>query len=307
MSKRVRTKGRLTGGMHPQLPYLLMVLPAIIFVLIFCYAPMSGIVMAFQKFVPAKGIFGSKWVWFKHFEDLFSNSDTWEILRNTVTISLGKIVFRNLAAIIFAVLLNEIRVKWLKKSVQTIVYLPHFLSWVILAGAFRNLFGFDGLFNELLSNLGLEKMNFLGSNELFQPFLIATDVWKEFGYASIVYLAAITSIDPGLHEAAAIDGASWSQRVWNVTLPGLLPMIVLMVAMDMANILSAGFDQVYNLYSVAVYDTGDILDTYVYRVGMIDMRYSFATAVGLLKSIVGMILMLSVNKLSIKFAHRSVF
>lgn len=307
MSKRVRTKGSLNRGLHPQLPYLAMVLPAMIFVLIFCYAPMSGLLMAFQKFVPAKGIFGSDWVGLKHFEDLFSNSDTGEILRNTVTISLGKIVFRNLAAIMFAILLNEIRVKWLKKSVQTIVYLPHFLSWVILAGAFRNLFGFDGLFNGLWSSLGFEKLNFLGSNELFQPFLIGTDVWKEFGYASIVYLAAITGIDPGLHEAAAIDGASWSQRVWNVTLPGLLPMIVLMVAMDMANILSAGFDQVYNLYSVAVYDSGDILDTYVYRVGMVDMRYSFATAVGLLKSVVGMILMLTVNKLSIKFAHRSVF
>ena len=307
MSKKIQMKGSLTRGMHPQFPYLAMVLPAMIFVLIFCYAPMSGLLMAFQKFVPAKGILGSDWVGLKHFRDLFSNSDTWEILRNTVTISLGKIVFRNLAAIMFAILLNEIRVKWLKKSVQTIVYLPHFLSWVILAGTFSNLFGINGLFNELLSSLGLEKVNFLGSNELFQPFLIGTDVWKEFGYASIVYLAAITGIDPGLHEAAAIDGASWSQRVWNVTLPGLLPMIVLMVAMDMANILSAGFDQVYNLYSVAVYDSGDILDTYVYRVGMVDMRYSFATAVGLLKSVVGMILMLTVNKLSIKYAHRSVF
>lgn len=307
MSKKVQMTGRLNRGMHPQLPYLAMVLPAMIFVLIFCYAPMSGLLMAFQKFVPAKGILGSNWVGLKHFKDLFSNSDTWEIIRNTVTISLGKIVFRNLAAIIFAILLNEIRVKWLKKSVQTVVYLPHFLSWVILAGTFSNLFGINGLFNELLSNLGFEKVNFLGSNDLFQPFLIGTDVWKEFGYASIVYLAALTGIDPGLHEAAAIDGASWSQRVWHVTLPGLLPMIVLMVAMDMANILSAGFDQVYNLYSVAVYDSGDILDTYVYRVGMVDMRYSFATAVGLLKSVVGMILMLTVNKLSIKFAHRSVF
>lgn len=290
-----------------QISYHTMMLPGMFFIILFCYVPMFGIVMAFQDFVPAKGIFGSEWVGLKHFYDLFSNSDIAEILRNTVMISLGKIILRTLLAIAFAILLNEIRVLRLKKYVQTAVYLPHFLSWVVLASVFSNLFGLDGLVNGLLTNFGLEKINFLGSNDLFQPFLIITDVWKEFGYASIMYLAAITAIDPGLHEAAAIDGASWWQRVWHITLPGMLPIIVLCFSMDLAGILNAGFDQVYNLYSVNVYDTGDILDTYVYRVGMINLQYSFGTAVGLLKSIVGMILMLSVNEFSKKFANRSVF
>lgn len=290
-----------------QIYYHTMMLPGMFFIILFCYVPMFGIVMAFQDFVPAKGILGSEWVGLKHFYDLFSNSDIAEILRNTVMISLGKIILRTLLAIAFAILLNEIRVLRLKKYVQTAVYLPHFLSWVVLASVFSNLFGLDGLVNGFLVNLGLEKINFLGSNDLFQPFLIITDVWKEFGYASIMYLAAITAIDPGLHEAAAIDGASWWQRVWHITLPGMLPIIVLCFSMDLAGILNAGFDQVYNLYSVNVYDTGDILDTYVYRVGMINLQYSFGTAVGLLKSIIGMILMLSVNEFSKKFANRSVF
>ena len=290
-----------------QASYHLMLLPGMLFVLVFNYIPMFGIIMAFQDYVPAKGILRSEWVGLKHFIDLFNNSDIWEILRNTVTISLGKILLRTLMALVFAILLNEIRAMRLKKCVQTIVYLPHFLSWVILASVFTNMFGLTGSVNTFLGNFGIERINFLGSNKLFQPFVIATDVWKEFGYASIMYLAAITAIDPMLHEAAAMDGASWLQRIWHITLPGMLPIIVLVIATDLAGILNAGFDQIYNLYSVGVYETGDILDTYVYRVGMIDLQYSFSTAVGLIKSVVGMILMISVNKFSKKFANRSVF
>jgi len=290
-----------------QASYHAMMLPGMFFVILFCYVPMFGIIMAFQDFVPAKGIFGSEWVGLKHFRDLFSNSDIWEILRNTVVISLGKIILRTVLAISFAILLSEIKVLRLKKCVQTAVYMPHFLSWVVLASVFTNLFGWDGLVNSLLSSWGMEKLDFIGSNNLIQPFLVLTDVWKEFGYASIMHLAAITAIDPGLHEAAAIDGATWWKRVWHITLPGMLPIIVLTFAMDLAGVLNAGFDQVYNLYSVSTYEKGDILDTYVYRVGMINLQYSFGTAVGLLKSIVGMILMLGVNEFSKKFAHRSVF
>jgi len=290
-----------------QLYYLAMVAPGMIFVLIFCYIPMGGIVMAFQNYVPARGILRSKWVGMKHFIDLFANSDIWEISRNTVVISLGKILLETIVAICFAILLNEIRVKWLKKSVQTIVYLPHFLSWVVLANIMINMFGYYGTINEVFYNLGMERLNFLGSNKLFQPFLIGTDVWKEFGYGSVIYLAAITAIDPGLHEAAAIDGAKWYQRVWNITIPGMLPVVVLVFARDLTGILSAGFDQIYNLYSIAVYETGDVLDTYVYRVGMMQTQYSFATAVGLLRSVIGMILLLSVEGFSRKFLHIKLF
>ena len=233
--------------------------------------------------------------------------DVGRIFRNTLIIAVGKIVIGSLMAIVFAILLNEIRVKFLKKTVQTIVYLPHFLSWVVLAAVVVNMVNLDGPVNQILAAAGLEKINFLGSNTWFRPMIIATDVWKEFGYNSIVYLAAITSIDPGLHEAAAMDGANWWKRVWHITLPGMLPIILLMAAMSLTSILSAGFDQIYNLYSPMVYETGDVLDTYVYRMGLISRQYSFSTAVGLLRSVVGMILMLTANWLAKRFTDRKIF
>jgi len=290
-----------------QLYYHLMLLPGMIFLILFHYIPIGGIVMAFQNFVPAKGIFRSEWVGLKNFKRLLIKNDIQELLRNTLVISIGKIILVMIAAVIFAILLNEIRHMKLKKGVQTIVYLPHFLSWAVLAPIVYNLLGMDGMVNDLLNALGLESVNFLGSNKTFQGTVIGTYVWKEFGYASIVYLAAITGVDPGLHEAAAIDGASWWRRVWNVTLPAMMPIIVLMLAIDVGNILSAGFDQVYNLYNIRVYDTGDILDTYVFRVGLEGRQFSLGTAVDLVKSVVGMVLMLSVNGLSKKLLHRSVF
>ena len=187
------------------------------------------------------------------------------------------------------------------------MYLPHFLSWVVLAAVVVNMVNLDGPVNQFIAALGLEKINFLGSNTWFRPMIIATDVWKEFGYNSIVYLAAITAIDPGLHEAAAMDGATWWKRVWHITLPGMLPIILLMAAMSLSSILSAGFDQIYNLYSPMVYKTGDVLDTYVYRMGLISRQYSFSTAVGLLRSVVGLILMVMANELSKRFTERKIF
>ena len=287
--------------------YHWMMLPGMIFIFIFCFVPMFGILMAFQDYVPAKGILGSEFVGLEHFQYMFSLPDVGRIFRNTLFIAIGKIVLGSLMAIVFAILLNEIRMKFLKKTVQTIVYLPHFLSWVVLAAVVVNMVNLDGPVNQLLAAMGLEKVNFLGSNTWFRPMIIATDVWKEFGYNSIVYLAAITSIDPGLHEAAAMDGANWWKRVWHITLPGMLPIILLMAAMSLTSILSAGFDQIYNLYSPMVYETGDVLDTYVYRMGLISRQYSFSTAVGLLRSVVGMILMLTANWLAKRFTDRKIF
>lgn len=290
-----------------QLYYHAMMAPGMVFILIFSYVPMLGIIMAFENYMPAKGMFGSEWVGLKHFKRLFSLSDCWEIFRNTLVIAAGKLVLSTIVSIVFAILLNEIRNTFLKKSVQTIVYLPHFMSWVVLAAIVTNMFGLDGIINHIGSLMSLKPINFLGSNKTFQPLLIGTDVWKEFGYGAIIYLAAITSVDPGLHEAAAIDGASWIQRIWHVTLPAMLPIILMMAAINISGILNAGFDQVYNLYSPLVYETGDILDTYVYRVGLMSRKYSFGTAVGLLKSVVGMILMLGASQFSERFAHRKIF
>lgn len=284
-----------------------MVLPGFIFLIIFNYVPMAGLLMAFQDFVPAKGIFGSKWVGLQHFEYMFSLPDSWEIFRNTIVIALGKIILTMLLAIVFSIVLNEIIHIRFKKTVQTIVYLPHFLSWVVLAAVVANLFKLDGVINKFLVQLGFDAVNFLGNAKVFPWLMVGTDVWKEFGYSSIVYLAAITGIDPGLHEAAAIDGASWWRRIWHVTLPGMRPIIILQAAMGLTRVLSAGFDQIYNLYSPIVYETADVLDTYVYRVGLISRQYSFGTAVGLLRSVVGIILLLTANHLAKKYADRKIF
>ena len=296
---------RLSRASQPY--YWAMVLPGLLMVLLFEYGPMFGIAMAFQNFVPAKGIWGSKWVGMNHFKSILSIPDIGEIVRNTLIISFGKIFGTMLVALTFAIMLNEIRLRTLKKWTQTIVYLPHFLSWVIMAGIIRNILGSDGLLNALLDALGLEPVNFFGSNKLFRPMVIGTGIWKEFGYSSIVYLAALTSVDPGLHEAAAMDGASWWKRVWHITLPSILPVVLVVAAMNVGRILNAGFSQVYNLYNPLVYETGDIIDTYVYRVGLVDRRYSFGTAVGLTKSIIGLTLMVSMNEFCKKFADRRIF
>lgn len=302
--KTDRTKKILGSS---QLSYYLMTVPGLIFIVIFSYVPMFGIVMAFQDYVPTKGISGSKFVGMDNFAYMFSMPESYRIFRNTLCIALGKIVFGTLAAIIFSILLNEIRIKFFKKTVQTIVYLPHFISWVILASVIKNMLNVDGSVNHFLMQIGAESVNFLGDNTYFPLMLIFTDVWKEFGYNSIVYLAALTSIDPGLYEAATIDGASWRQRVVHVTLPGILPIIFLMSAMNLSNILNAGFDQVYNLVTPIVYESGDILDTWIYRIGLISRQYSLGTAVGLLKSVVGLILMLGANEMAKRFTDRKIF
>lgn len=287
--------------------YHLMMMPGMLFLLIFSYIPMCGIWMAFQDYMPSKGILGSPFVGLKHFRYMMELPDIAQIIRNTLVIALGKILLGTVMAIAFSILLNEIRQKYVKSWVQTIVYLPHFLSWVVLASVVVNLFNLDGSVNQFLSMLGAGKINFLGSNRWFQPLIIGTDVWKEFGYNSVVYLAAITSIDPGLHEAAAMDGASWWKRILHITLPGMMPIILLMAAMNLTSVLSAGFDQIYNLYTPLVYQTGDILDTYVYRIGLIGRQYSFATAVGLFKSIIGMALPCAANQAAKRFADRKIF
>ena len=306
MKKQKTKRKKLVWG-SSQLSYYLMTVPGLILVILFSYVPMFGIVMAFQDYIPAKGILESKFAGMENFAYMFSMPESFRIFRNTLCIALGKIVFGTLAAIIFSILLNEIRIKLFKKTVQTIVYLPHFISWVILASVIKNMLNVDGSVNHILMQMGAESINFLGDNTYFPLMLIFTDVWKEFGYNSIVYLAALTSIDPGLYEAATIDGASWWQRVVHVTLPGILPIIFLMSAMNLSNILNAGFDQVYNLVTPIVYESGDILDTWIYRIGLISRQYSLGTAVGLLKSVVGLILMLGANEMAKRYTDRKIF
>ena len=287
--------------------YHIMLLPGMLFLLVFNFVPMIGTVMAFQNFVPAKGIFKSDWVGLDNFKFLFGLRDSRQIFINTIVISFGKILLGILVPVVFYLLLNEIRHLSLKKTVQTVVYLPHFLSWVVFASIVQMLFSYDGPINQVVALLGKEPIMFLGSNFWFRKIMIFTDSWKEFGYGSIIYLAALTGIDPGLYEAAAIDGANRWKRLLHVTLPGIMPIILIMLTMALPNILNAGFDQIYNLYNPLVYETGDILDTYVYRIGMVKRQYSLGTAVGLLKSVIGMALMLLANKLVMTFSDRRMF
>lgn len=290
-----------------QLSYNLMMLPAMVFLVIFSIIPMFGIVMAFQNYVPAKGIFHSKWVGLNNFKYMFSLPDCAQIFQNTLIIAIAKIIFGTIAAVLFALLLNEIRVKWFKKSVQTIVYLPNFLSWVVLSTIILNIFSIDGPINMLLKMFNVEPIFFMASNTWFRSMLIGTDVWKGFGYGSIVYLAALTGIDPTLYEAASVDGANRFKQLLNITLPGLVPTIILMTALNLGNVLNAGFDQIYTLYNPLVYQTADVIDTYVYRVGLIERQYSLATAVGLLKSAVSFILIISANEMSKKLTNQRIF
>lgn len=281
-----------------QWAFHLMMTPGMILLLIFSFVPMIGIIMAFQNYVPAKGIFGSNWVGLANFKFMLQIPDSKRIFLNTIVIAVWKIIANTIVTIFFALLLNEIRVRQAKKIIQTIVYLPNFLSWVVLATVISNLFSYGGSINSFLQFLGLQPILFMASNTWFRPLLIITDVWKGFGYGAIIYLAALTGIDPGLYEAASIEGAGRIKKMIHITIPGILPTIMLITAMNLPNILNAGFDQVFNLYNPLVMETADIIDTYVYRVGLLGRQYSLGTAVGLLKSVVGITLMLLANKLA---------
>lgn len=290
-----------------QMYYHLMLMPGMILLFIFTFVPMFGVVMAFQNYIPAKGILGSKWIGLQNFKTIFTLRDSRQIFANTLIISFWKILLKSLIPILFALLINEVKNKVVKNCVQTIVYLPHFLSWVVFAAVVQMVFSLDGPINNLIAGFGGEPILFLGTNQWFRKVVVFTESWKEFGYASIVYFAALTGIDPGLYEAASIDGATRMDKLLNITLPGILPIILIMLTMELPNILSAGFDQIYNLYNPLVYDTGDILDTFVYRMGMTKRQYSIGTAVGLIKSMMGMILILTANKLVTTFSDRKMF
>lgn len=287
--------------------YHFMLLPGMILLLIFAIIPMFGTIIAFQNYIPSKGILGSAWVGLDNFKRLFMLPDFRQILGNTFFIAIGKLVLGTVGSIVFALLLNECRMVRLKKTVQTAVYLPHFLSWVILAVMFSNLFSLTGVVNQIVTFFGGEPTMFLISNKWFRPLMILGETWKEFGYGAIIYVAAMTGIDPTLYEAAGMDGAGRWKRMLHVTLPGIIPQVVLMTILNIGQVLNAGFDQIFNLYSPLAYETGDIIDTYVYRVGMINQQFSLATTVGLFKSVISFILLFGAYKLADKRLGYKVF
>ena len=307
MKAKTETAVRRHGLTKEEKTFHLMLLPGMVILFIFVFVPLVGSLMAFQNYIPARGLFGSEWIGLENYEFILSLPDGRQVFFNTLIIAFAKLVLNIFVPVTFAILLNEIRVKVFKRTFQTIVYLPHFLSWVVLATVVTNMFSLGGPFNAVISLFGGEPIQFLADNRWFRTVIVGTDIWKEFGYNSVVYLAALTGIDPGLYEAASIDGAGRFKQTMHITVPALLPTVVLMTALNLGNILNAGFDQIFNLYNPIVYETADIIDTYVYRIGMVERQYSIGAAVGLLKSVISFILILGANKTAKKITGSGIF
>ncbi|WP_342562739.1 ABC transporter permease subunit [Paenibacillus sp. FSL R7-0345] len=287
-----------------QLDLQSMVWPGIIFVAIFSYIPMYGVVMAFQQYDIFNGILESPWAGLMHFRMFFEAPEFWNVMRNTIVISLLKLIITFPAPILLALMLNEVGNMGFKRFVQTVSYLPYFLSWVIVSGFVFSLLSVDnGTVNFLLERLNLiqEPVNFLAVPEYFWSILVSVNVWKEIGFGSIVYLAAIAGVDPAMYEAASIDGASRFKQIFSITLPSISPVIIIFMILAIGNLLSAGFEDILLLATNPILRPySDVIDTYVYRVGILNARFSYATAVGLFKAVISVILLVTANKIARK-------
>jgi len=287
--------------------YLLM-LPTLIYFVIFKYGPLWNAQIAFKDFKPLLGVLGSPWVGFEHFQTFINSFYFTELIRNTLIFSLAKLIFGLPIAVICAIALHETWFLRFRTFVQTMIYLPHFLSWVIMFGVLLVLLSpGNGLINSIIESFGGEPIPFLTSPDSFRWVVILSDIWKETGWSTILYLAALLAISPDLYEAAAVDGATPLQRIRYISLPGILPVIVLITLLRLGHILEAGFNQIFVLYSVPVYSVGDILDTWVYRQGVLNFQFSLATAVGFFKGAIGLVLLLVANRVAKRIAQQSIY
>lgn len=285
----------------------LMLVPVILTYAAFNYVPMYGLTLAFKDYSITKGILGSDWVGLAHFRSIFAQAPFWRVVRNTVEINLLKLVFGFPAPIILALLLNELRLKVFKRSIQTIIYIPHFISWVTISGIIFALLSGDGLINRILSEFGVGRINFLSEPAYFRPLLVLSNIWKEAGWGTIIFLAAMSGISPELYEAAKVDGAGrWRQTI-SVTLPCLAPIISILLILNVGYLMTGGFDQIFNLYNPMVYEVGDVIDTYMYRIGLMEGRFSIATAVGFFLNIINFMLLLTANVVSKKISGNGIY
>lgn len=286
----------------------LMLVPSFILLLMFSYYPFLGIGIAFENFKASRGLTGSEWVGLANFVTIFTMRDAWPLFRNTLVIALGKIFIGTFVSLAFSLMLHEIIVRSFKRVVQTMTTLPHFLSWVIIGGIMVQILGTAGPLNNVITTLfGGKAIKFLGDPAIFPWTIILSDTWKEFGFGAVIYLAALTSINPELYEAAAVDGAGRLGRLRFITLPGITSIVVLLACLNLGSVLNAGFDQILVLYNPLVYSTGDILDTWVYRIGLIQSDFSISTAMGLVKSTIGFVLILMSYWMAGKFANYRIF
>lgn len=273
---------------------LWMLLPGIVLFGLFCYGPLFGLLIAFKEFSMSAGVLGSPWCGLENFSRLFASLNFWNALWNTLFISVLRLTFGFIVPIVLALMLNEVRIGWFRRSIQTLTYIPYFLSWVILGGIFMMLFAGNGPVNRLVVAAGGESIPFLSNGFWFIAVVIGTGIWQSAGYGAVIYLAALSGIDPTLYEAAVVDGASRFQQIRQITIPALMPTIVVLFILNLGQILNAGFDQIYNMYNPMVYDVSDILDTFILR-RLIELDFGVATAAGLFKSLIGMVLIVAAN------------
>ncbi|MFK7692751.1 ABC transporter permease [Paenibacillus sp. HJGM_3] len=287
--------------------YLLLV-PGLLVMLIFRYLPMAGAIIAFKDYNLFDGIWGSPWVGLKHFQELLEQPKFWEVLRNTLLINMYKLVFQFPLPIILALMINEVRNLAFKRITQSVTYLPHFLSWVIISAIFINLLSPQtGVLKGAFAFFGMQDIMMIADERFFRSILVLSTAWKETGWSSIIYLSAILAIDPGQYEAARIDGAGKLRQIWHITLPGIRNVIIFIILLRIGSALGNDLEQVLMFYSPFVYSVGDVIGTYVYRIGLTEMKYSFTTAIGLFQSVIGMTLIASANYLSKKFGERSLW
>lgn len=290
------------------IPLYVMILPGLLFFLLFRYLPFGGIVIAFQDYSPFLGFSGSEWVGAEHFQRLFQEPDFWRLLGNTLFLSALNLVFCFPAPIAFAVLLNEIRLRWFRKGMQTIVYMPHFLSWVVVMGMTISLFATqEGAVNKLLADLGLGRIELLTDPVYFRYVYVFQDMWKESGWGAIIFLAALASVDTTLYEAAVVDGAGRWRQIWHVSLPALRTTIVTLLILRLGHVMDIGFEHIYVLQNSLNLSVSDVFDTYVYRTGVLQGEFSYTTVVGLFKSVVGLILIAVANKCAQRFGEEGVY
>lgn len=302
------TARRVLRSMWRQRWMYFLMLPTLIYFAIFKYGPLWNAQIAFKDFKPLLGVWDSPWVGFKHFETFINSFYFNDLMANTIIFSVAKLVLGLPLAVIIAIALHETWLLRYRTFVQTVIYLPHFLSWVIMFGVLLVILSpGNGLLNAIIERFGGEPISFMTSPKHFRWVIILSDIWKETGWSTILYLAALLAISPDLYEAAAVDGASPFQRIWYISIPGIVPVIVLVTLLRMGHILEAGFNQIFVLYSVPVYSVGDIIDTWVYRQGVLQFQFSLATAIGFFKGVIGLVLILISNRIAKRVAQQSLF
>ncbi|MFE0557460.1 MULTISPECIES: ABC transporter permease [Paenibacillus] len=285
----------------------LLLLPGVLYFIIYRYVPMAGLVIAFKDFNPFTGFWNSDWVGFKHFARMFESSEVIQVLVNTIQISLLQIFVAFPVSIILALMLNELQHATLKRFIQSLIYLPHFLSWVVVVGIFVVFLRGEGLVNSVLSNIGMEAIPFLTDPAYFKPIIILQVIWKEAGWGTIIFLAALAGVNPSLYEAAVIDGANRWRQLWHVTLPAIRGVIIILFILRLGSVLDTGFEQIFLMLNPFNMDSGNVLDTYVYFKGIQQGNIGFATAVGMFKGMIGLVLVLSANRLAKRFGEEGLY